>query len=219
MNTDSQKTLSLQGLDFFPFISQIFYINLERRVDRRTAIEQELCEFDFPQNLITRFQAIEDAEGCIGCSKSHLAVLRLAQERRYENVIIFEDDFQFIIDKTMLHANLHEFFIKYGEKFDVLMLSYNLHETEPVNDLVGYCRKAQTASGYIVNHRVFDELIQMMETALQRLIATHQHWLYVNDVCWFPLQKTREWYYLMDKAGVQRPGFSDLANQIVDYKC
>lgn len=220
INPPNQLSLPLQGLDIFPFISQIFYINLDRRTDRRAAIEQEIDNFGFPQNKVSRFAAIEDKSlGCIGCSKSHLAVLRLAQESDYENILILEDDFQFIVDKSTFHANLREFFARYREKFDVVMLAYNLKEGEPIDDLVGYCRKAQTASGYIVNRRMFGDLIETMEMGLDRLIATHQHWLYVNDVCWFPLQKTREWYYFMERVGIQRPGFSDLANQMVDYSC
>ena len=214
------QTLPLKSIEFFPFISQIFYINLDKRSDRRFEIEQELQHFDFPQNIVTRFAAIEELHGLgfIGCSKSHLAILRLAQERNYENIIIFEDDFKFIISKELLFSNLHEFFSKHREKFDVLMLSYNLHESEPIDDLIGYCRKAQTASGYIVNKRIYSELIATMEIALEKLIETHQHWLYMNDVCWFSLQKTKEWYYLMDRAGIQRASFSDLANKMVDYQ-
>ena len=209
----------IENLEFIRFIDKIFYINLDRRTDRRAEIEEELSNFGFPQNLIRRFPAIEDIEGSIGCSRTHLAVLRLAQERNYENIIIFEDDFKFIIDKKILHSNLHEFFTRYGEKFDVLMLSYNLKESEPIDHLIGYCRKAQTASGYIINRRVFSDLINTMETALERLIATGHHWLYVNDVCWYSLQMTREWYYFIERAGIQRPGYSDLANRMVDYKC
>ena len=219
MNT--QINLPLKGLDVLPHISQIFYINLDKRIDRRIEIEQELQNFDFPQNIITRFSAIEDINGigCIGCMKSHLDILKIAQERKYENIIIFEDDFKFIIDKKIFYTNFHHFFDTYREKFDVLMLSYNLHESEPINDLIGYCRKAQTASGYIVNRRIFSELITTMEHALEKLIITNQHWLYVNDICWFSLQKTKEWYYLIERVGIQRPSFSDLANKMVDYKC
>lgn len=205
--------------DFLKFIDQIFYINLDKRTDRRAEIEQELHNIGFPPELVSRFAAIEDPIGFIGCSKSHLEVLKIARDRNYENILIFEDDFKFTITKEIFHANMDEFFEKYREKFDVLMLSYNLKEGEPIDDLIGYCRKAQTASGYIVHKRILDVLIATMEGALEKLIETHKHWLYVNDVCWFSLQQTREWYYLMERAGIQRPGYSDLSNQFVNHRC
>ena len=99
------------------------------------------------------------------------------------------------------------------------MLAYNLHESQEIDSLIGYARKAQTASAYLVNKKILPELIATMENALENLIRTHEHWNYMNDTCWFPLQKTKEWYYLKDRIGIQRPDFSDCANKFVDHKC
>ena len=186
------------------YIDQIFFINLDSRIDRNEFIKNQLKDYNFSEEKITRFKAIENTHGFIGCAKSHLEILKIMRQKGYNNIIIFEDDFQFIIEKEQFHNNLELFFNNYRNKFDVLMLSYNIHESEPIDNLIGYCRKAQTASGYIVNKRILPELIDTMEKSLVKLIETHKHWLYMNDVSWYSLQKTKEWYYFMERTGIQK---------------
>lgn len=74
-------------------IDKIIYINLNKRIDRRTDIEKDLNDFNLEYE---RFEAIETPGfGILGCGQSHLAVLKLAKERGYKNILIFEDDFTF----------------------------------------------------------------------------------------------------------------------------
>ena len=82
-------------------IDHIFYINLDKRKDRRVEIEQELNKMELP---FERFKAIETpGRGILGCGLSHLSVFKLAKERKYKNVLIFEDDFYFLISKPELY--------------------------------------------------------------------------------------------------------------------
>lgn len=53
-----------------------FYINLDRRTDRRAEIEKELEGL-----AMERFPAVSHPNGAIGCTMSHLACLKLARER------------------------------------------------------------------------------------------------------------------------------------------
>lgn len=55
-------------------------------------IEKELKVF--PMHKVIRFDAIKDVEGYIGCTKSHIAVLKMAIEHKWPNVLIVEDDMQ-----------------------------------------------------------------------------------------------------------------------------
>ena len=86
-------------------IDHIFYINLEERVDRKNLIEIELNKFDLKYE---RFPAIKDEMGIYGCGLSHLSVLKLAKERGYKNVLIFEDDFTFLVSKEEFETFLNE---------------------------------------------------------------------------------------------------------------
>ena len=58
-------------------IDHIFYINLDKRVDRKELFESELTKYDLTAE---RFTAIyyPPPKGIVGCGKSHLQVLELA---------------------------------------------------------------------------------------------------------------------------------------------
>ena len=74
------------------YIDHIFYINLDKRMDRKTEFETSMARVGWKSE---RFSGIycPPPRGIVGCTKSHLAVLKLAKERKYKNVLIFEDDF------------------------------------------------------------------------------------------------------------------------------
>lgn len=210
-------------------IDHIFYINLERRHDRRVEIEDELNNFGLK---FERFPAISHKLPFVGCSQSHLKALRLARYRGYKNVLILEDDFEFLVSKEELDHRLSSFFEK-TPHYDVLMFSYNLpldkslersdvlKQSEDMweTDTFG-CKRvldAQTASGYLVNGHYYDALISLYEEAFPLLEATQQHWIYMNDVIWKVLQKKDAWYCLTPRIGKQRESYSDLAGKVVDY--
>jgi len=194
-------------------IAKTIYINLERREDRRQEIEQELAQFGLSGE---RFNAIAKKPGIVGCGLSHLAVLKNAQEAGWENVLILEDDFQFLVPKETLNQQLQAFW-DLNIPWDVLMLSYNIKASAPYNDLVGRVTEAQTASGYIVNWSFYPKLIDTLSHAIPLLESTGQHWHYANDQCWKKLQPTSQWFYFMTRLGKQRGSFSDNSNQYMDY--
>jgi GR25 family glycosyltransferase involved in LPS biosynthesis len=96
----------MKYLDFF---DDCYYINLNHRTDRRELFEKRSNEVGI--NAI-RFSAIEpNEEDCpllpsalmekrrkykVGCTLSHKMVVKLADERNLENVLIFEDDCVFL---------------------------------------------------------------------------------------------------------------------------
>jgi GR25 family glycosyltransferase involved in LPS biosynthesis len=194
-------------------IDGALYINLEKRLDRRAQFEEECDRMEIS---VERFPALEANPGFVGCHKSHLAALKLAKARGYKNVLIFEDDFQFIVTKEVFESQLRAFFAL-DIPYDVLMLSYNLQKAETYNDIIGRAREVQTASGYIVHNRFYDTLIKNLEDHLEPLLITKAHWLHLNDQCWKEVQPAAEWFYLQTRIGVQRPSYSDLACRFVDY--
>ncbi len=101
------------------------------------------------------------------------------------------------------------------------MLSYNLIQKEeiPENDFIGRVIEASTASGYIVNNRYFDKLIELYEENIPILEKTGIHWIYANDQIWKPLQKEDKWYYFTKRIGRQRAGYSDNSKGYVDLGC
>ena len=125
-------------------ISKIIYINLDRRTDRN----QEMLD-EFKKMNITnfeRFSAIPTCPGTIGCGQSHIRVLQIAQQRQYDNILILEDDFTFLVTREQLDQCLHHIFEEFQEPWDVIMFGYDLSETKDGGDhCLGRLTKAQTA--------------------------------------------------------------------------
>ena len=196
-------------------IDAIYYINLDKRTDRLAEICSELDKMDLSGGI--RFPAIPHSNGIVGCGYSHLEVLRIARKRKLRNVLIFEDDFEFLISKEEFQAFLRDFFTS-GQPFDVLMLSYSLHNAKPWNSLVQRVYFAQTASGYLVNETMFDRLIELYETNIPILEQTGKHWIYANDIIWKSLQGDNSlWFATNTRIGRQRASFSDNSQQFCDY--
>jgi glycosyl transferase, family 25 len=197
------------------YIPHILYINLDKRPDRLVEIQSEFGKMGLSGE---RYSAIHTPEfGQIGCTMSHINVLKIARERNMENVLIFEDDFKFIVSKDEFLFNIKSFFEKKIE-YDVLMLSYYLNHSEPVDDIIGRTKDVQTASGYIVHNRFYTTLINRLEEGLPLLIETRNPSKYINDQYWKALQPNSLWYYFKTRMGIQRPSYSNLVNDYVDYK-
>jgi len=200
-------------------IDKIFYINLDKRTDRREEIENELKQ----ANLYDKAERIEAIptpnQGILGCTMSHLKAIRTAKERDYNNILILEDDFQFTIEKEEFENQITRLF-ENMPTFDVCMISYNIQRSIETND--DFLRKvieAQTASGYIINKCFYDKLINLYEWAIPLLEQTKEHWNYANDQCWKRLQPEANWYALATRCGKQRAGYSDNSEKFEDHDC
>jgi GR25 family glycosyltransferase involved in LPS biosynthesis len=208
-------------------LENIFYINLEGRVDRKTQIEKELTNMGltgirFPGVIYEptqpdRFNNLNlYSPNAIGCQIAHLELLKMAKDKNFNNIIIFEDDFEFTVDKTSFYEQINNF-NNLNIDFDVLFLSYNVVESEPFNDLISYGRSVQTTSGYMVNSKFYNQLISNIEEGLNLHIETQQSWMYCIDQYWKSLQKTNQFFYFNKRIGKQREGYSDISRKYVDY--
>lgn len=65
-----------------------FVVNLERRKDRLESIKKEMEYIGWDYEY---FPAV-DTNSHVGCTKSHLEIIKLAKERNYEKVLVVEDD-------------------------------------------------------------------------------------------------------------------------------
>ncbi len=195
-------------------LSHIFYINLDSRTDRREEIERELASMDLQGE---RFPAIKTHPGIIGCALSHSAVLRLAKERGYPQVLIFEDDFQFLVSKEELQAWAETF---RNKEYDVIMVSHNIVASVPEGDFIRV-KDAQTTSGYIVHSRFYDRLIANLDEGVPGMIQTGEHWIYGIDQYWKRLQPDALWYAASPRIGKQRPSISDCGYEprMAEYEC
>ena len=191
---------------------QSFYINLDRRTDRRVQFEGECWKMGLD---VERFPAVAHQVPAIGCGLSHLAVLKLARERGYESVCVFEDDFEFLVGRPEFDTVLSAL----PPNFDVVMLGWYIFESKPYDEVFNKVLDATTGSAYIVHSRFYDTLIQNFEEA-SNLFQQHPFdpHIYLNDQYWRRLQPTANWYHTRTRIGRQRPSFSDLVGGNVNYE-
>ena len=190
-----------------------FYINLDSREDRREQFEEECKKMNIN---VERFSAIKTFPGGIGCTESHLNVLKKARDLNLESVIIFEDDFQFLISRE----EYDQILLNLPDNYDVVMLSYNMKQSEPFNDMFGKVIEVQTTSGYIVHSRSYEKIINRVEQGLRLFkLYSSDHHSYILDQYWKTLQPISNWYYSLKRVGKQRPGFSNIMKAYIDYDC
>ena len=184
-------------------IEHTFYINLDRCVAARDRMETMLSEYALSPH--ERFPGTASGYGYIGATISHLQALKEAKARGYRNILIFEDDFEFLHSKQDVDARLTEFFAsELAADYDVLMFGYSVNRGE-LTTVSGIERAldAQAFSGYLVSERYYDALIEVIEEGLTHLIATHKHWDYMVDQIVKRSQPHTRWYYITPRPGKQ----------------
>ena len=215
----SKKLEERKRNSIYNYIDQVFYINLDRRKDRRNHIESTFQKYGIDK--YERFSAIPHDFGIVGCTKSHQAVYKLAKERGYKNVLIFEDDFEFLVTPDEFHQTVQQMFSgDAGFDGDVCMFSYNLtHKDDTDCSYKIRILEASTASCYMVMQHYYDRLIDLYEVAIPLLESTREHWKYANDQCWKVLQIEDRWYGSAKRMGKQLDGYSDNSKEFVKNIC
>lgn len=199
-------------------IDRIFVINLEHRKDRLAEFYIQMEKTKIDLSKVERFNAFYKPfnDGALGCTMSHLEILKIAKERKYKNVLIFEDDFEFLVTAEDFEQKMRDFFTLQLD-WNVLMLSYLLQHSKPFNLLLGITNEAQTTSGYLVNGEYFDTLINCLEINSKLLLRTKQHWFYTIDQAWKSLQKEdNKWFYFTERCGKQRASLNE-HGILIDY--
>ena len=81
-----------------------YYINLDKRTDRKKEIEKYIKKY-YIFNKLIRFPAVEHNYGALGCALSHIECLKNLMKTKGEKFIILEDDF-FILKKISIYRFL-----------------------------------------------------------------------------------------------------------------
>lgn len=221
-----------------PFHDRVdsWFINLDKRPDRRAQVERHLRACGWPS---ARFAALEDPlGGAVGCTRSHCAVLRafLAQPGSGADrlCLVLEDDVVFPRSDLLLQAVRAFLYLRTGrdgseDDWDVLLLGAAnagplfLPPAAEAGRLPPFCarlRRAQTTTAYLVRGAYVPTLLANMEDGLARLQAhPDQRAQFAVDRHWFPLQAQDRWFLLLPPAcALQRPDFSDIEQREVDYR-
>lgn len=137
-------------------IDRIFCINLPSRSDRWRDCLGEFEKLNISESEVVKFDAVPDKVGTVGCTKSHMEIVKVIKREGYKNVLILEDDFLVInpIDLRELETiDIRDFGLFY--------LGANLgDDPQIVNDRIlkvkGY---TGTTHCYIMNDSVHDFIL------------------------------------------------------------
>jgi GR25 family glycosyltransferase involved in LPS biosynthesis len=98
-----------------------YCINLNRRADRWVLVREEFAK----QGLhVTRFTAIDEKPGWVGCRESHLAVMEICKDE--EIFAVFEDDVTFIEDMSYVNEAMSQL----PKNWDALFLGASPQEPQ-----------------------------------------------------------------------------------------
>ena len=195
-------------------IKNAYYINLEKRTDRKVHVENELKKIGIKAQ---RFNAIQLPNGALGCSMSHLKCIENAKQNGWDHVLVVEDDITFL-DSTLFTKQLNKF-LKYNKTWDVILIAGNNHK--PYIQYGDCCVKVfrcQTTTGYIVKSSYYDKLIQNYKEGIHNLMREpskgNQHAI---DKHWFRLQEKDSWYLITPLTVIQRDDYSDIEKKQRNY--
>ena len=208
-------------------LKNVYYINLEKRKDRKELVENELNELGWEYK---RFNAIKTTNGQVGCTMSHLKLIQLAKEKDLDYIVIVEDDIQFMrkswynkkITEIISNSNT-KFSSRITNNFDVFLLGGNLRPPiGKINEDIYRITNSFTTTGYIVKKHYYDTLINNFKNGLELLLrnphlAKADYNPYALDVYWMKLQAKDNWLIIMPRTITQRPIYSDIEQRYVDY--
>ena len=205
----------MNDLDKISDIKHVFYINLEKRSDRKEKVEKELSNIGISAQ---RFNAIQLTQGAVGCSLSHLKCLQRAKENNWSHVMICEDDIQFL--DPQLFINQLNRFLHNHKKWDVILLAgNNLPPYKKVDETCIKVNHCQTTTGYIVQSHYFDNIINNIREGIEKLIREpDKPFFYAIDKYWISLQKEGDWYLIIPLSVTQRVDYSDIEKRMTNYK-
>ena len=214
-------------------IDKIFIINLKTRLDRKRQIINEMNKQNISQNEYEIFTAVRPSiqdvnnwnsrycehcrkdihprnfdgyrQGCLGCLQSHVEICKLALIRGYKNILILEDDTEFIEN----YSKLEEYSKQIDHNYDMLYLAGShlgkkISLTNNINKVVG----THTTGSYCIK-----------ENAMKYLIDNINGYLKEIDVFYAQEIQTRfNCYSISHHITKQRDGYSDIQQIKVSYK-
>ena len=193
----------------FQQIEKVVYINLEERRDRREEIEKQLSVF--PSEKVIRFNAIKHRNGALGASKSHIAVVELAIQNNWKNVLIVEDDM--VWNKFDTGYPIYEKLV--SQPFDVLCLGSACVQ---YNSQTYKAKYVSTATAYLVNQHYYQTLLETFKDGLEKFTNDEtKHALYALDRIWMKLIERDNWFVVQPTMCIQKPGYSNIENKFVNY--
>lgn len=210
------------------FFDKIYCINLEDRPDRWS-----LCVEKFKEHGIenyTRFNGVKvngnlssKKLGQIGCSASFYNIIKDARDKNYNNILILEDDFNFIASKEDVIKALEKAFEEIPKDWDMLYLGGNIINDFHFNPIEKYSENLFKLNSAFTTHSIcfskqsFDKILNAFppqENWLESLMKNYdsidvffaQHF-HIKNKC----------FIYKELLCMQEPSFSSIENTFYNY--
>ena len=195
-----------------------YVINLDTRPDRMEKIINNFSKYEIS---LKRFPGIYNKEGWKGCGYSHMAVIRMAKEKKLPAVLILEDDCiptehfdKWFIIKEWLDKNL--------DKWDVFNGGNSRYSAGNTDNIYGLCKinndvklfysNIQALHFYYINSNAYDKMLEW-ETHINNDFVKMEE--YAVDL--WPNKQKLKTVSCVPMLALQTPDFSDIENKKVDY--
>lgn len=207
------------------FFEKIYCINLDRRVDRW---ESSLKEFEKYELNVERFSAIDGNidnynlghpfDNELAGAISHLNAIKKAKELKLKNVLILEDDVEFINNLN----HLFPFFIKQLPlDWDGLHFGGNhIGGLSNVTVNLAKMRRSYALHAYAINDKSYDVIINYMETSINNVTQNGKKVIKTSvaaDFFMADLHKNLNFYCFIPHLAWQKEDYSDIQKIKVNY--
>jgi len=201
-------------------IDRVIYINLNTRRDRRIHMACQREKLGIPAEKIIRLEAVAYTPGYIGCTKSHILALEMAQENHWKNVLILEDDIEFHHDEASV-IRLNKYLAALDSvAWDVAFLAAHYLSVLPLSsvDYIVRAQKAWCGCAYLVNSHYYDKLLANYRQSVAMLMQGGQKNHFALDGHWHELMTVDCWLGVFPNLGYQVADKSDIEGMCVDYR-
>lgn len=194
-------------------LDRVLVLNLDDRADRLRSFTEGARRLGLHA---ARFPAIQDEVGIIGCTLSHIAMLRTMITEGWQAVMICEDDAVFRVSRDKLDVLVDAFLDDDGA--EVACLAYHLQCAPAPRSLLYFrARNTRTTACYLVKRSIVADLLAVLEEGVPELRRGGDRMIYGVDMIWKRLQGQRVFLVPTVRAVVQADGWSDIENRHVSY--
>ena len=212
-------------------IDNIFIINLKYRTDRRAQIieemqKQNIINYEFFDAICPSITEVKNWNpnfcnhiktfihpskfnnyqiGCLGCLKSHTEVCKIALKRQYKNILILEDDTEFIQDFN----KLYEYSNQIQNNYDMLYLTgSHLGTKQEITTNIIKINGTHTTGSYLITEKAMKYFVNNIDAYSKEIDV-----FFAKD-----LQEKFDCYCIIPHITKQRDGYSDIQQINVSYK-
>jgi GR25 family glycosyltransferase involved in LPS biosynthesis len=207
------------------YFDKIYCINLDKRTDR-----WEECQKIFSKHglEVERFSAIDGSkenynlgypyDNELAGAISHTKVIEKAKNLKFKNVLILEDDVDFI---PLLEETFSKVIEELPKNYDGILFGGNhvggfRQSTENIVKI----NRSYALHAYGLNSESFEFTINYMNNKIKNTINKGKESIKTSvaaDFFMADLHSMGNWYCFRPHLAWQRSGFSDIQNAIMDY--